>query len=182
MEMASTEKKLPVNIEEKTSRSPSQVSPWGPLENLRRQVDQLFEELTFGGRRLPFVPSTFDVEPFWQRELVSSTLPAVDITEKEKSFELTAELPGMDEKNIEIKLTNGNMLIRGEKKEELEDKQKNYYLSERRYGSFERIFNLPRGVDAEHIEARFSKGILTVVLPKKPEAIKPEKTIRIKTS
>ena len=180
--MASSEKKLPVNIEGRTSKSPSQVDPWRPLENLRRQVDHLFEDLNFGGRRLPFVPSAFDVEPFWQRELVNTGLPAVDITEKEKSFELTAELPGMDEKNIEIKLTNGNMLIRGEKKEELEDMHKGYYLSERRYGSFERVFNLPRGVDAEHIEAHFNKGVLTVVMPKKPEAIRPEKTIKIKTS
>ena len=180
--MASTEKKLPISVETRTSKSPSLADPWRPLENLRRQVDHLFEDLNFGGRRLPFVPSAFDVEPFWQRELVSTGLPAVDITEKEKSFELTAELPGMDEKDIEIKLTNANMLIRGEKKEEVEDKQKDYYLSERRYGAFERIFNLPRGVDAEHIEAKFSKGVLTVVMPKKPEAIKPEKNIRIKAS
>ena len=88
----------------------------------------------------------------------------------------------MDEKNIEIKLSNGNLLIRGEKKEETEEKKKDYYLSERRYGTFERRFNLPKGVDAEHIEARFSKGVLTVSLPKKPEAIKPERSIKIKAS
>jgi HSP20 family protein len=109
-------------------------------------------------------------------------MPAVDIAEKEKSFELTAELPGMDEKNIEIKLSNGNLLIRGEKKEEVEEKKHHYYLSERRYGSFQRIFNLPKGVDSEHIEARFSKGVLSIALPKKPEPIKPEKTIQIKAS
>jgi HSP20 family protein len=104
----------------------------------------------------------------------------VDIAEKEKSFEVTAELPGMDEKDIEIKLSNGNMIIRGEKRQEKEEKKEDYYLSERHYGSFERIFNLPKGVDADKIEASFSKGVLTISLPKKPEAIKPEKTIPVK--
>jgi HSP20 family protein len=151
-----------------------------PLENLRRQVDRLFEDFHIGGLHLPFTRSAFDVEPVWRRELLGHSMPAVDITEKEKSFEITAELPGMDEKNIEIKLTNGNMLIRGEKTEEIEEKKKDYYLSERHYGSFERIFSLPKGIDAERIEASFSKGVLTVTLPKKPEAIKPEKVIPIK--
>lgn len=178
--MANVEKKIPVRIENKASKSPLVADPWRPLENLRRQVDRLFEDFSFGGLRLPFVPRTLDVEPFWQRELVTSSLPAVDIVEKEKSFELTAELPGMDEKNIEIKVSNGNLQIRGEKKTEMEDKQKDYYLSERYYGAFERVFPLPTGVDADHIEARFSKGVLTVTLPKKPEAIKAEKTIQIK--
>ena len=88
----------------------------------------------------------------------------------------------MDEKNIEIKLSNGNMIIRGEKREEAEEKKKDYYLSERHYGSFERIFNLPKGVDPDKIDAPFSKGVLTINLPKKPEAIKPEKVIPIKAS
>lgn len=106
--------------------------------------------------------------------------PAVDITEREKAYEITAELPGMDEKNIEVKVTDGSLTIKGEKHEEKEEKKKNYYLHERHFGSFERRFGLPDGVDADKIEAAFKKGVLTVTLPKKPEAQKPAKKIEVK--
>lgn len=168
--------------EERASKGLSHMDLRHPLENLRRQVDQLFEDFHISGLHLPFRRSPFDAEPVWRRELLGHSMPAVDIAEKDKFFELTAELPGLDENNIEIKLSDGNMLIRGEKREEFEENKKGYYLSERHYGAFERIFNLPKGIDPERIEASFSKGILTVKLPKKPEAIKPEKVIPIKTS
>lgn len=71
--------------------------------------------------------------------------PAVDIRELAKSYEITAELPGMDEKNIEIKLTDQQLIIRGEKKAEKDEQHKGYHLSERHYGSFERLFSLPKG-------------------------------------
>jgi HSP20 family protein len=108
--------------------------------------------------------------------------PAVDVVESEKAYEVTAELPGMDEKNIEVKLSNGNLTIRGEKQEEKEEKKKDYYLQERHFGSFERSFQVPEGVDANKIEAIFTKGVLKVTLPKKAEAQKPEKKIEIKTA
>ena len=92
-----------------------------------------------------------------------------------------AELPGMDEKNIEVKVVNGNLTIKGEKQEEKEEK-KDYYLHERHFGSFERSFEVPDGVDADKIEASFKKGVLTVTLPKKPEAQKPEKKIEVKSA
>lgn len=172
----------PIENEDKTSKGLMHLDLRHPLENLRKQVDQLFEDFHFGGFRRPFARTPFDAEPVWRRELLGHGMPAVDITEKDKCFELSAELPGMDEQNIEIKLSDSNLLIRGEKREQSESKRKDYYLSERHYGAFERIFNLPKGIDAEHIEARFHKGILTITLPKKPEAIKPEKVIPIKNS
>jgi len=179
--MVGTAKKLPVSTEAKAKGlAPSE--PRHPLENLRRQIDRLFEDFSFGPLHRPFARSVFDVEPFWRRELISHGMPAVDIVEKDKSFEITAELPGMDEKDIEIKLSSGSLLIKGEKKEETEEKRKDYYLSERYHGSFERLFGLPKDVDADKIEASFSKGVLNISLPKKPEAIKPEKVIPIKTS
>jgi HSP20 family protein len=88
----------------------------------------------------------------------------------------------MEEKNIEVKLANGNLTIKGEKQEEKEEKKKDYYLHERHFGSFERSFAVPEGVDSDKIEASFKQGILTVTLPKKPEAIKPEKKIEVKTA
>jgi HSP20 family protein len=93
---------------------------------------------------------------------------------------VTAELPGMDEKNIEVKVSNGDLLIKGEKEEEKEEKKKDYYLQERHFGSFERRFRVPEGVDADKIEASFKKGVLTVTLPKTAEAQKAEKKIAVK--
>ena len=86
----------------------------------------------------------------------------------------------MDGKNIAVKVVNGT--IEGEKQEEKEEKKKDYYLHERRFGSFERSFQVPEGVDADKIEASFKKGVLTVVLPKKPEAQKPAKKIDVKAA
>ena len=88
----------------------------------------------------------------------------------------------MDEKNIEVSVANGALTIRGEKQEEKEEKEKDYYLRERSYGSFERCFRVPEGVDANKIEANFKKGVLTVTLPKTVEAQQPEKKIAIKAA
>jgi len=86
----------------------------------------------------------------------------------------------MDEKNVEVKFANGLLTIKGEKKEEKEENRKNYHLSERHYGVFERSFTVPDYVDASKIEATFKNGVLTVHLPKSPEAQKAEKQIVIK--
>jgi HSP20 family protein len=86
----------------------------------------------------------------------------------------------MDEKNIEVKITNGGLTVRGEKQEEKEEKKKDYYLHERHFGSFERHFRIPAGVDVDRIEATFKKGVLTLTLPKTPEAQKAEKKIMVK--
>jgi len=178
--MANSVKKMPARNDDKASQHPATTDPWKPLERLRQQVDHLFEDFNRGSGLSPFGRGLFDIEPFWRRELIGQGMPAVDITEKDKSYEITAELPGMDQKNIELKLSNGSLIIRGEKKEDKEEKRKGYYLSERHYGSFERVFNLPKGVDADKIEANFSKGVLSISLPKKPEAMKADKTVPIK--
>ncbi|RWE57865.1 MAG: Hsp20/alpha crystallin family protein [Mesorhizobium sp.] len=106
----------------------------------------------------------------------------MDLVEKTNEYEITAELPGIDEKNVDIKLANNVLTIKGEKKEEKEEKEKDYYLSERRYGSFQRSFRLPEGVNADKIDASFTKGILTVKLPKTAEAQKAEKKITVKAA
>jgi HSP20 family protein len=107
-------------------------------------------------------------------------MPAVDVVESEKAYEITAELPGMDEKNIEVKVTDGSLTIKGEKQEEKEEKERGYYLQERHYGSFERSFELPESVDPDKIEASSKNGVLTVTLPKKAEAQKAAKKIEVK--
>jgi HSP20 family protein len=106
----------------------------------------------------------------------------VDIAETDKAYELTADLPGLEEKNIEVKVANGGLTIKGEKKEETEEKGKDYHLSERHFGSFQRYFRLPETVDIEKIAATFKNGVLKVTLPKKPEAQKSEKKIEVKSA
>ncbi len=174
--MPQTASKVPVTQEEASVTSPF-FQPWQPLERLHREIDRLFDEF---GRGWPSTGrSLFAAEPLWQREI---TAPAIDVTEDEKTYEVTAELPGMDEKNIEVKVSDGSLTIKGEKKEEKEEKKKDYYLHERHFGSFQRSFTLPKGVDANKIEAAFKKGVLTVTLPKTAETQKSQKTIKVKAS
>jgi HSP20 family protein len=158
----------------------SALQPWRPFESLRHEVDRLFEDFGRGFWRYPFRQPIFDIAPFGARELTWSAAPAVDIVEKDNAYEVTAELPGLDEKNIEVNVSGGRLTIKGEKHEEKEEKKKGYHLQERHFGSFERSFLLPEGVDADKIEASFNRGVLTVKLPKKPEAQKAAKKIEVK--
>jgi HSP20 family protein len=181
--MAEAATKLPVKTEEKKKIEEKATAPqaWRPFEALRREVDRLFEDFDRGGWTSPFRRrEIYDIEPLWKRGLTLATTPAVDVIEKDNAYEISAELPGMDEKNIEVKLSNGGLTIKGEKQEEKEEKKKDYYLHECHFGSFERCFAVPEGVDTDKIEASFKKGVLTVKLPKKPEAIKPAKKIEVK--
>jgi HSP20 family protein len=171
--MAEAATKLPTKPQEKESER-----EWRPLATMRREIDRLFDDFLMRPR--PLGRTVFDVEPFWRGELSFGKVPAVDVVEKEKEYEITAELPGMDEKNIDVKFAEGVLTIKGEKTEEKEEKKKDYYLSERRFGSFHRLFQVPVGVDAEKIEASFKNGVLTVVLPKSAEARQNEKKIAIK--
>jgi len=159
---------------------PGKTYEWGPLESLRREVDRLFDDFRPFDRRLPSRVFGIDVpragSAGWQ------VAPAVDLVEKEDAYEITAELPGLDEKDVEIKLANRTLTIKGEKGEEKEEKRKDYYLSERRYGSFQRSFRLPDGVDADAIDAAFARGVLTVRLPKTAEARQAERKIAVKGS
>lgn len=152
----------------------------GPFARLHSEIDRLFEEFGAAPWRSPFRRTVFDIEPFWRGEISWGKVPAVDIVETANGYEITAELPGIDEKNVEIKYADGTLTIKGEKKEEKEEKKENYYLSERNYGSFQRSFRVPEGVDADKVEASFKNGVLTVTLPKTPEAQKEEKRIEIK--
>jgi HSP20 family protein len=179
--MAEAASKLQVKQEGKSvPATPRTASLWQPFESLRQEMDRVFEDFTRGFGRFPLSRSVFDAEPMLRYESsVGPSAPAVDVVEKEKEFQITAELPGLDEKDIEINVADDILSIRGDKKEEREEKARNYHLSERRYGSFQRTFQLPSGIDAEKIAANFQKGLLTVTLPKTPEAQKKEKKIAI---
>jgi len=178
--MAETVTKVPIKQEKRTASS-SVPQMWRPFESLREEIDRLFDDFGRGFWR-PFGRSLFAEEPLFRRELTFPSTPAVDVVESDKAYEITAELPGMDEKNIEVKVANDVLTIKGERQEEKEEKKKDYYLRERSFGSFERSFGLPEGVDADKIEASFKKGVLTLTLPKKLEAQKSAKTIDVKSA
>ena len=180
--MAEDAKKPPVKIGEKAAELSSALQAWRPYQSLRREVDRLFEDFDRDFWRAPFRRPTFDIEPFWRRELSWSAAPAVDIVEKDNAYEVMAELPGLEDKDIEVTFANDVLTIKSEKQEEKEEKKKNYYLHERHFGSFERSFRVPEGVDTDKIAASFKKGVLTVTLPKKPEAQKPAKKIEVKAA
>jgi HSP20 family protein len=175
--MAEPTTKVSVKIEKTPA---STVQPWRPFESLRQEIDRLFDDFEGGFWRSPFRGPFFDVAPFRRGEAAFGAVPAVDVTESDKAYEITAELPGMGEKNIEVKLAGGLLTIKGEKEEEKKEK-KDYYVRERSFGSFERTFQVPDGVDAEKIEANFNKGVLTVTLPKSSDAQKAEKKIAVET-
>jgi HSP20 family protein len=146
------------------------------FNSLRREIDRLFDDFD-GWSWRPSRRSHLDQFRCSERSIY---VPAVDIAEKKDTFEITVEVPGMEKKNIEVKLSNDALLIKGEKKSEREENNKDYYLSERSYGIFDRYFPLPTGVDAEKISASFKNGILTVIIPKSVDAQKSEMKIPIK--
>lgn len=154
-----------------------------PLLALRAQMDHLFDDFV-SDWHLPSLPrSVTQFEPFpgpfWSRGMVEVKF---DISESDKMVEVTAELPGMEEKDVELTLSNGVLTIKGEKKAESETKEKDYYLSERRYGAFTRSMRLPENIDEAKVKATFDKGVLKVVVPKLAEAKAKQKKIAITKS
>ncbi|MDH2341215.1 Hsp20/alpha crystallin family protein [Bradyrhizobium sp. SSUT18] len=164
------ESKLPVRSEPAGS-----VAEWRPFESFRRDVDRMFDDFMSGFGRFPS-------RLFAREELPFMTSPPVDVVETADAFQITAELPGMDEKDVEVKCTDSTLTIKGEKKTEKEEKRTDYYVSERRFGSFQRAFRIPETVDAGKIDAAFKHGVLTLTLPKTVEAQKRERKIEVRNS
>ncbi|MDX1711718.1 MAG: Hsp20/alpha crystallin family protein [Rhodovibrionaceae bacterium] len=128
------------------------------MADFRQQMDRLFDD--FFGSWPPLTP---------RFRAVATTAGAdvrFDASESDKAFEITAELPGLDEKDVDVSVENGVMTIKGEKKSEREEKDKDYYLTERSYGSFRRSFPMPENVNEDKISANFEKGVLKITLPK----------------
>lgn len=153
------------------SAVPPDLWDWRPFEALRRQLDRFFDEA-------PLQKRSGELEPF-EKFMGWQGAPPVDFVERPNEFEVTAELPGLDHKDVEVKVANGALVIHGEKKMEREEKEEGMFFSERRYGSFRRSFRLPENVDAEKIAASFEKGVLKVTMPKSAQATSEEKKIDI---
>ena len=143
-----------------------------PFAEMRSEMDRVFD--SFLGRSL-----FGRLALFGRTEAATTIAPDIDIRENDKEIILEAELPGIDEKDIDILVRDGVLSLRREKKSERDDKKDNFHLVERSYGSFERSFRLPDSADEAQIKADFNKGVLRVVVPKRAEAVKLEKKIPI---
>lgn len=154
---------------------PIKRSDADPFEALHREINRVFENFSRG---------FFGLSPFSLNALEESHwgefAPRVDVREDDKEIEVTAELPGMDEKDVQVSLSNDALLIRGEKKTEREEKGKDWCRMERSFGSFNRSIPLPDAIDSGKAEATFKKGLLTVKIPKRAEAKQEAKRITVK--
>jgi HSP20 family protein len=146
-------------------------APMDPFSAMRSEMDRAFEN--FLGRGWPSMPGL--MKPSDEVLVV----PSMDIRENGSEIVIEAELPGMEEKDIDVSLSNGMLTIRGEKRSEEEKKEDNYHLTERRYGSFQRSFRVPDTVDPDKVEASLEKGVLHVTMTKKPEAVSAAKKISV---
>ncbi len=126
------------------------------LNSVKRDMDTFFDDF-------------FDLEPV--SLFKTDWAPSVDISENKKTIEVNAEMPGLDEKDIEVKLENNILSIAGKKEEEHqeEDREKKYLLKERNFGSFERSIKLPDNIDPDKVKAEFKKGVLSISIPKSKE-------------
>ena len=180
--MAKTPTNIPVN-KETQAPVPAGQAPWYPLATLREEMDRLFDDFFTGWPMTSIRRRRVDTDP-WRRfqGMFEATFPTADVVEGEKDYKITAELPGMSEKDLEIALAGDVLTLKGEKKEEHEEKGQNRYVSERRYGSFQRSFALPEDADPEKIEAAFKNGVLTITLAKRPEAQAKRRKIEVKAT
>jgi HSP20 family protein len=144
-----------------------QWKPFREVSRLRNEMDRLWDDYFGPGRRA-------------LRPLEEAWMPAVDVSESGDKITVKAEIPGLEAKDIEISMVGDTLTIKGEKKVEKEEKEENYHMVERSYGSFTRAMKLPAPVDPDKVEATYKNGVLTVVLPKKEE-VKP-KSIEIKAT
>ena len=145
-------------IVKRTELEPRTNDVWG----LQSDINRLFDAF---------------MSPLETTETRAVMVPKLDVAELKDKFEIKAELPGMDEKDIELSIDDGLLTISGEKKAETEEKDKGYYLKECSYGTFSRSVRLPDNIADDKIEAKFKKGVLTIDLPKK--AITPPKSRKI---
>ncbi len=129
-----------------------------PLSHLRNQINRVFDDF-FGESWL--TP---------RREMAAGFWPQVDVTETDNEIKVSADIPGVEPKDIDVSVEDGMLIIKGEKKYEREEKEKGQYRMERSYGSFERAIELPAEVDESKAKAEFKKGVLRLTLPKRPGA------------
>jgi HSP20 family protein len=150
---------------------PSVTRPRDIFSAMRDEMDQMFGRFERDWPRWPGLFRRWDGGQLM--------VPDLDVHESDKLITIEADLPGVEEKDVSVKLANGILTIKGEKRQAREEKEENYYLAERSFGSFERSLRLPETIDDSKIDARFEKGVLRITAPKRPEAQKAERKIAI---
>ena len=161
----------PVDLEQTAPAAANTADPW---RSLRTEMDRLFDRFATGWNMPTFG------RLFATGNGSETMSPVVDITESDAAYEMTAELPGMTEKDIGVELSGDMLTLKGEKRTEKEQKDKSMYLSERSYGTFQRSFAVPDGVDRDNVTANFANGVLTITLPKTAKAMEQQKKIEVK--
>lgn len=170
-------KKTEVQAPEKAP--PPSITASSPLLGWRDDFDRLFDSMLMS----PLSRRLGEWDPFHRRGMLGSDIsPRMDVIERDNVFEVTAELPGVAEGDVDISISDGMITIRGEKKAESESKKGDYHLSERSWGSFTRSFHLPENADEDHIDATFEKGVLTLTMPKTEKPMPPRRKIEVKTT
>ncbi|MEW6269802.1 MAG: Hsp20/alpha crystallin family protein [Thermodesulfobacteriota bacterium] len=138
-----------------------------PFAALQRDMNELFDRFFDG----------FGLEPLdWTHDL-GTFRPRLDVSETDTEIRVSAELPGVDEKDVEVSLSDDVLTIKGERREEHEETEKDWYRREQSYGSFHRSIPLPHGIEADKVEASFKRGVLTVTLPKTASARRKKITV-----
>lgn len=155
------------------------VTPWRPFGEME-PWSSLFEEGPFAGRFPRLLDELFrgGLRDWARAGRAGAVLPAIDISDDDKQYSITVEIPGGKKEDVQVEVHEDMLTIRGEKKSEREEKKEQRRYVERSYGSFSRSFRLPADADAEHVDASFKDGVLTIRLPK-IEAAKP-RTIAVK--
>jgi HSP20 family protein len=173
----STKKRAPRKKEaSKPPATPAPISGGSLLTELHDEISNVFERFSEG---FPWSwPSTRALKEFGFPGALAS--PKVDFSESDDAYEVTTELPGLDENDIEVSVTDHMLSIKGEKRDERDVEEKDFHLSERSYGAFRRSFTLPEGVDTGKADAAFEKGVLTIHLPKTREVTSKRRKITVK--
>jgi HSP20 family protein len=171
-----------IDVKRTSSSTPAPARPAtvDMFHSLRDEFDRIFDQV-WSGFGLPTFRSRFGTAPAWRHEPMSEFLaPSVDVSEDEKAYHITADLPGLSEQDVNVSLSGDMLTISADKTEEKEEKERNYHFTERRSGSFRRSFSLPAGVDREAIAATLKNGVLSLMLPKTQEAQQQQKKIEVK--
>ncbi len=143
-----------------------------PIVSFQNEMNRMFDNFF----RDPFGPISLR-----ETRMFGEFTPRVDVVESETDFKVTAELPGMDAKDIQISLEHDALVLSGEKKGEHEEKGKGYHRLERSFGAFTRVIPLTTEIEEGKVDAQFKNGVLTITLPKTPAAVKTTKKIEIKS-
>ena len=153
------------------TRPEDRPRPLDLFSTMRSEMNRMLERFEHDWPRLP---------GFFGRGSAGSMVPELDVREDGKQLTIEADLPGLEEKDVTLTLRDGVLTIKGERKQEREEKAENYHMMERSFGTFQRSLRLPDTIDENSVEARFDKGVLKITAAKRPDVVRAERTIAIK--